>query len=390
MAYFNMSETKNRLEKVKTILREKNLDAAMVYYDQINIADGWYLTGWCPQFEKGAVLVLRDAEPMLLGGPESEPFAHEASAIKETRCFEPFMVPEEEYPNATISTFDSLFAELAEKGIILKRVGIVGTSYFPYSVYQLIREGFRGAELVDVTDEYDYLRYFKSPWEVENIRTAFGMTYDCLLAMEKKVRPGATEIEVAAAGEYVARCRNANNFAFDTMVGSGSMSNSVVPTASNRIMQDGEMVMVGIAPRFNGYAGVMGDTLPVNGVYTQEQKDILNVIREVFRKTRDALKPGECGRTLDPIGAKIFAEHGWTKYIVCPFVHGLGLMEAERPFFGPNGEDILQPGSIVSIDISLFGHPVHHGIRIETGYLITETGFEPLSPEMDKRLSAEL
>ena len=67
--------------------------------------------------------------------------------------------------------------------------------------------------------------------------------------------------------------------------------------------------MLGIAPRYNGYAGVMGDTIPVSGEYSQAQKDCLNVIREVFRKTRDALKPGECGKTLDPIGAKIYAKH---------------------------------------------------------------------------------
>lgn len=99
------------------------------------------------------------------------------------------------------------------------------------------------------------------------------------------------------------------------------MSNAVAPVASNTPMKAGDMVMVGIAPRYNGYAGVMGDTLPVSGEYTQEQKDCINVIREVFRKTRDALKPGETGKTLDPIGAKIYEKHDWTKYIVCPFVH---------------------------------------------------------------------
>ena len=148
--------------------------------------------------------------------------------------------------------------------------------------------------------------------------------------------------------------------------------------------------MLGLAPRYNGYAGVMGETLPVSGEYTQSQKDILNVIRETYRATRDMLKPGYCGRDIDRIGAKIFDKHGLTPYIVCPFLHTIGLMEAERPFFGPNGTDELLPGMTVSVDISFFGHPVHHGVRIETGFVITETGYEALSPEMDKRLSAEL
>ena len=390
MSYYNLSETHKRLEKIRDLLKSKNLDAALIYYDEVNIADGWYLTGWCPQFEKGAVLVPANGEPLLLGGPESEPFAKMSSAITETRCFSTFMVPEEEYPNATISTFETLFAEMAAKGIYFKRVGIVGTSYFPYSLYVLFQQGFKGVELVDITDDYDFLRYVKSPWEIENIRKAFSFTYDAFLEMQKKVAPGVTEIEVAAVGEYACRSRNANNFAFDTMVGSGRQSNAVVPTATNKVMEAGEMIMLGIAPRYNGYAGVMGETLPVSGEYTQSQKDILNIVREVFRKTRDALKPGECGRTLDPIGLEIYKKHGLTPYIVCPFVHTIGLMEAERPFFGPNSEDILVPGMTVAIDISFFGHPEHHGVRIETGYLITEDGFEPLSPEMDARLSDEL
>lgn len=71
MAYFNLKETQARLEKVRAILRERQLDAALIYYDELNVANGWYLTGWCPQFEKGCVLVPLAGEPLLLGGPES-------------------------------------------------------------------------------------------------------------------------------------------------------------------------------------------------------------------------------------------------------------------------------------------------------------------------------
>lgn len=390
MSYYNMDETNARIAKVRAILRDKKLDAALIYYDEINIADGWYLTGWCPQFEKGAVLLPVEGEPLLLGGPESEPFAKMSSAIKDTRCFHTFMVPEEEYPNATISTFDTLFDEMTARGVHLKNVGIVGTSYFPHALYTQFEEGFRGAKLVDITDDYDELRYIKSAWEIENIRTAFSFTYDAFLAMQAKVRPGATEIEIAAEGEYVARQRNANGFAFACMVGSGKQANAVVPTATNKVMQAGEMVMMGLAPRFNGYAGVFGETLPVGGEFTQSQKDIMNVVRETYRATKNMMKPGKCGKEIDVPGRKIYDKHGMTDYIVCPFLHTIGLMEAERPFFGPGGEDILVPGMTVSIDISFFGHPEHHGARIESGFVITENGYESLSPEMDARLSAEL
>ena len=141
--------------------------------------------------------------------------------------------------------------------------------------------------------------------------------------------------------------------------------------------------MIGIAPRINGYAGTFGDTLPVNGVYTQRQKDLLNYMRETLRLTKAMLKPGMSGREIDVPGREYYEKHNLEKYIVCPFAHSIGLMEAEAPFFGPGGDFKLKPGMTVMVDISFFGHPELYGGRIETGYVITEDGCRPMSPRMD-------
>lgn len=390
MSYFNPEETKSRLNKVRGILQAKKLDSALVYYDELNVANGWYLTGWCPQFEKGCVLVPLDGEPLLLGGPESEPFAKMSSAIKETRNFTPFMVPDEEYPNAEISTFKSLSEELKAKKIPMNRVGIVGTAALPHNVYTQFQEGFSGTEFVDITEEYEELRAHKSPWEIENIKTAFNLTYSAYKEMKNKIAPGIIEYEVAAEGEYVCRKAGANSFAFSCIVGSGERADAVVPTALNKEMKAGELVMIGIAPRIYGYAGVVGDTLPVSGNYTDKQKDCVNYLRDAFRATKEMLKPGVSGREIDVPARKIFTENNLIQYLVCPFAHTIGLMEAEGPFYGPNSDDVLEPGMTVCVDVSFFGHPEFHGARIETGFVITETGYEPLCPEMDEVLSQEV
>ena len=62
-------ELEMRLQKVRELLEQKDLAALLVYYDELNIANGWYLSGWCPQFESGCVFVPREGEPMILGGP---------------------------------------------------------------------------------------------------------------------------------------------------------------------------------------------------------------------------------------------------------------------------------------------------------------------------------
>lgn len=390
MSYYNEQETTARIEKVKNILRERGLDAAMVYYDELNVANGWYITGWCPQFEKGAVLIPLNGEPLLLGGPESEPFAKMSSAVKSTRNFSAFMVPGEEYPNATIIDFAKLNDELKGKGCILKKIGLVGTNALPHQVYVQLEKGFKGVALEDITGPYEALRAFKTPWESQNVKAAFGLAYKAFDAMKKVIKPGITELEIAAEGEYVCRKNGANSFAFSTIVGSGERTNAVVPTAINKRLEAGEWVMLGIAPRVNGYAGTMGETLPVSGSYSAEQKDCINTLRKALRATRNLLKPGMSGREIDIPARKIFSDAGLLKYLVCPFAHTIGLMEAEGPFYGPGGDDKLAEGMTVCVDVSFFGHPKLHGARIETGYIITKNGCEPLCPEMDAMFAKDL
>ncbi len=386
MAYYDRQEYEKRVGKVREILQSGNLDFALIYYDEFNLANAWYLTGWCPQFESGAVLVPRSGEPLILGGPESEPFAKMDSAITETRNLPVFMVPDEEYPNATILSFGELFKELSVSRPV-RRVGVVGAAQMPMGVYRQIEENFRGVEMVDITEEYLRLRYLKSPWEHEQMRQAFQLADTACDAMVRAVRPGAHEYEVAAVGEFEARKRGANDFGFKAIVGSGRRANAVVPTAGDKVMESGELVMLGLAPRYNGYAGVFGQTLAVNGKPTKPQAECLKHLREVFSLTKEKLVPGTVGREIDAPGRKYFIEHGFMKYLVCPFAHTIGLNEAEAPFFGPNTADVIQPGMAICIDVSFFGHPELNGVRIETAYQITDRGPQPYSPKMDKLLT---
>ncbi|OGV69536.1 MAG: hypothetical protein A3K19_13955 [Lentisphaerae bacterium RIFOXYB12_FULL_65_16] len=387
MGYLIQSECDARLAKVREVLEAKGLDLALVYYDEFNIGNGWYLTGWCPQFESGAVLVPRRGEPMILGGPESEPFAKLDSTITETRNFPVFMVPDEEYPNATITDFPALFKELNSKLGKVRKIGLVGGGRMPAACYQQITAGFKGAKVVDVTDDYVRLRYLKSDWEREQIRAAFKLADKCYDAMCAKTAAGVSEIEVAAAGEYAARSRGASGFGFTAIVGSGKRSNAVVPTASSKKLAKGELVMIGLAPKVNGYAGVVGDVLAVSGKYTASQKECVDILKEAFRLTKAELRVGSKGKAIDAPARAFFKKQGVSKYLVCPFVHTIGLHEAESPFFGPHSDDVLKPGMTVCVDVSFFGHPEWNGVRIETGYEITTKGPVALSPKLDRRFA---
>jgi len=209
-----------RIKKIQNLLKERDLDAAFVYYDELNIANGWYLSGWCPQFESGAVFVPREGDPMILGGPESEPFAKTDSMITNTRNIPVFMVPEEEYPNAVITSFDEVFKEISLSGQV-RKIGLVGRSRIPIGVYEPLMKEFKGVELVDITGAFEEMREIKSPWERETMRKSYEMCSEAYKAMAELVKPGASELEVAAAAEGKSRASGANWFGFKTVVAAG-------------------------------------------------------------------------------------------------------------------------------------------------------------------------
>ena len=378
------NEFERRKSNVVKLLEEKGFKAALIYYDEINISNGWYLSSWCPQFESGSILITDDGYMAILGGPESEPFAKMDSTIKETKNIPVFMVPEEEYPYAEITNFGKVFSEIFGN-IKIDRIGVVGLDKMPFGVYKLLKEEIRGISLVDITEDYEALRIIKSDYEIDLIQKSFNIADNAFKDMLLSIREGTSEIELAAIAESKMRALGANWFGFKTIVAAEERSNGVVPTASQRELKNGEMLLLGISPRYQGYAAAAGYTAIVGKKPTNAQKDYLKMLVQAYLMTREMLKPGMIGKENYRKIKKLFSDEGnYEKYIVCPFVHTIGLNEAEAPFFGPSSEDILKPNMTICIDVSLWNHPIFNGSRVETGFLITENGYKPLSNYMNK------
>lgn len=377
-------EFERRKSNVIGILNQNNLKAALIYYDELNIGNGWYLSGWCPQFESGSILITDSGYTAILGGPESEPFAKMDSTIKETKNIPVFMVPDEEYPYAKITNFKEVFTEIFCKQRIDK-IGVVGMSSIPYGVYTRLIDDLGNIKIVDITDQYEELRVIKSDYEINIIKKSFKICDKAFKELLANVKEGVTEVYLAGIVEGKMRTLGANWFGFKTIVAAEERSNGVVPTATERKLKNGEMVLLGISPRYQGYAAAAGYSTIVGGSPTKEQKDFLKMLSEAYLVSREMLKPGMVGKENYKKIKKYFTDKGgYEKYIVCPFVHTVGLHEAESPFFGPNSGDVLKPNMTVCVDVSLWGHPKFNGSRVETGFVITENGYDPFSPYMDK------
>ena len=372
-------EYESRMAKVQDILEEKEIDLALVYFDEYNNMNGRYLTGWTPFFDKSAVVIPKGGDPILIGGPESEDFV-KGAYIKKYRNVDAFKIPEEEYPSSKIITFRQLFSEFIEVSKI-KKVGIVGGSTVTHMVYAGMMDNLDSkTEVVDITAEFERLRAIKSDWEVEMLKKAYAIADEAFLAFKDALVDGNTELMAAAAAEGKARALGADGFGYSTIVGSGERAGMYVVRANEKKLVSGEFVLNGISPRYNGYTSTICCSLAVDGKYDDLQRRYFTDALEGLFYTRDNLRVGMTGKQVDSVPRDFFIKKGYEKNVTSAFIHSNGLSEYEIPYFGPNNEtDTLQNGMIICIDMGLFKLERHGGIRIETAYHVKDGKLEPMS-----------
>jgi Xaa-Pro aminopeptidase len=376
------NEFRSRCLRAEELLKRNGVDILFVYFDEYNVMNGRYLTGWCPTIERGAVIVSGYREPFLIGGPEAGPSARLDSIIKEIACSRVFMVPEEEYPGAEILNFRQI-ADRYFSGARIKRIGLVGGTTVPHSIHAQLTAELEGAEIVDLTDDFERLRYVKSAWEREMTRKAYELADAGFKRLAENVQEGRREFEAAAEAEYAVRRLGADGLGYRTIIGSGERAAGIVPPASERVFRAGEMVVAGVAPRFNGYNATACAPLVVGGKANRIQQRLVKDVYQALLLTRDAIRPGLTGVQIDSVPRRFLRDRGYGDYVPMPFVHSSGLSEFEKPFFGPSGSDVIQENQVLCIDIAMFGHPEVPGLRAETGYWVEASGVRAFSPYME-------
>ncbi len=154
-----------------------------------------------------------------------------------------------------------------------------------------IKQRVPNVRVVSVNSLVDALRRIKSPAELDFIRKAVAITVDAQYAAFQTVRPGLNEFEVQAVIEYTFRKNGADRPSFSSIVGSGPNSTQLHYLNDDRFIQNGDVVVMDIGASYRGYAADVTRTVPANGVYSEEQ-------REIYQAVRDAQKAGERQATL--------------------------------------------------------------------------------------------
>ncbi len=231
------------------------------------------------------------------------------------------------------------------------------------------------------------LRAVKSAPEVDLLQKACGITEKAFYRLLGFIRPGVWEFEIAAEIFHEFLTRRSRGPAFQTIVASGENACALHYVNNDRQCRDGELVLIDFGAEYAHYNADVTRTLPVNGRFTERQKQVYNAVLTVQKAAIEMLRPGNCmddynrevGRIMQaelialglldadevkkqspqqPLYKKYFP-HGTSHYLGLD-VHDYG--DLQRQF---------EPGMVLTCEPGIYIRDEALGVRIENDILIT-------------------
>jgi len=238
------------------------------------------------------------------------------------------------------------------------------------------------------------LRESKKPEEIKLLRKA--ITISCIAQREvmKAMTPDMSEMEIQGIHEYVYRKYGSEYEGYPSIVGAGN-NGCVLHYIENNRQQlgDRQLVLMDVGAEYHSYTADVTRTVPANGVFTEEQKAIYNLVYQAQDEAIKLCKPN----------VPFNAPHSKAQQIINKGLAALGIIksESEAHSYFPHGTShylgldvhdrgtygALQANSVITVEPGIYiptGSPCDKkwwgiAVRIEDDILITQTGYEILS-----------
>ena len=226
-------------------------------------------------------------------------------------------------------------------------------------------------------------RMVKDAAEILRIRRAVELGAGLFRIACKKIRPGVTEIEVAAAMEYEARRAGAESMSFPTILASGARSAIVHGRASGARIPRRGFVVCDFGVILAGYCSDRTRTVHL-GQPSGEARRLYEAVLEAQQAAIAAVRPGATAAEVDGAARRALRKRKLARYFTHSTGHGLGLEIHEAPRLAEGQTQKLEPGMVITIEPGGYV-PGKWGVRIEDVVVVTPSGCEVLTPT-DKEL----
>ncbi len=248
-------------------------------------------------------------------------------------------------------------------------------AYYSYNDYVTL-SGLLGEihmESIDLSS----IRMIKDKKELDCLLKAAGIADEAFIKLLAEIKPGCTEIDLAARLEYYMRALGSEKTSFDTIVASGARSALPHGRASDKTVEVGDFITFDFGAVYKGYHSDMTRTVLL-GMANSWHKEIYTIVEEAQLKGMKAAQAGMTGRELDDIVRRVIQDCGYGDYYVHGTGHGVGLEIHELPNINKRGSIVLETGMIFTIEPGIY-IPGKGGVRIEDTVVLTEEGARALN-----------
>jgi Xaa-Pro aminopeptidase len=273
--------------------------------------------------------------------------------------------------------FKSIIATVQDQD--LKKIGFE-SKHLAFAECEILNKlKNKRSQLIPLNETIEPLREIKEDEEIRNIKKALAITQDTYSFIKKQLKPGLSELGIAAEIEYFIRQNGARSSAFDIIVASGPNSSYPHARVSDRRLRLNEPVVIDMGIEYNGYKCDLTRTFFLGKIKPIVQK-AHDVLLSAQQKAIAAVKPGAKACAIDSIARNYITEKGFGKFFGHALGHGVGLEVHEAPSISRKNLKPLKSGMVFTVEpgIYLAGR---FGIRIEDMVLVTNNGVEALSWE---------
>jgi Xaa-Pro aminopeptidase len=288
---------------------------------------------------------------------------------------------EEEAPAFTLvrsGPSHGLWALVADrlKALSSKRVGFE-SQHLTVDQHQRLQAALpTEVTLVPTAGLVEELRMSKTPEEIDLLRTVAAIASRAFDHVREAIRPGLRERDVAFLLEQAFRELGADGPAFETIVAAGDRGALPHGRASDRVLAQGDMVVIDFGAQAGGYHSDTTRTI-VLGEPTVEQRRAIAAVAEAQAASLALMRPGATADAVDRRAREVLARE--PNAFAHGLGHGIGLMVHERPFLSATDQTSLKPGMIITIEPGIYV-PGWGGVRLEDMVLVTEGEPEVLTP----------
>ncbi len=270
------------------------------------------------------------------------------------------------------------------------RRGIIRLAFSPAQLAVAQKDALQiavGARLrwLAAPDLIERLRAVKDAAELALMRQSARLISDVWTAAVCNVKPGISELAVAADIERSMKLQGASGASFETIVASGTRSALPHARPTPKLLRKNELVVLDQGAILRDYCSDMTRTVFLGRSSVGARDGVRSKVRSLYDAVLEsqeaaiaAIRPGVSAASVDAAARKVFKRLGLERYFTHSTGHGLGLEIHEMPRLGRAEETLLESGMVVTVEPGVYIERLG-GIRIEDEVLVTSRGAEVLT-----------